>query len=59
MGQAREPGERGILQQESLQMVNEAQRVVIRAMMRRSQTERIRYGPERDVYRKVLNLEIL
>ena len=40
-------------------MINDAQRVVIRALMSRQQADRIRYGPEREVDRKVWYLELL
>ena len=48
-----------ILEPFTMNVVNDAQRIVIRALSKRSDAEKISYAPERDLDRKIWYLELL
>ena len=48
-----------ILEPFAMNVVNDAQRIVIRALSRRTDAEKISYAPEREIDRKIWYLELL
>ena len=47
------------LQQMPLHVINDAQRIVIRSLAQRNDSESIKYAPEREVDRRIWYLELL
>lgn len=48
-----------ILEPFAMNVVNDAQRIVIRALSKRTDAEKISYAPEREIDRKIWYLELL
>ena len=48
-----------ILEPFAINVVNDAQRIVIRALSKRTDAEKISYAPEREIDRKIWYLELL
>ena len=53
------PSTTGLLQRVPPQAIIEAQRIVIRSLSQRHHADRIKYGPEGEIDRKVWYLELL
>ena len=48
-----------ILEPFAMNVVNDAQRIVIRSLSKRTDAEKISYAPEREIDRKIWYLELL